>query len=491
MATIWVLARPQPVSRPPCPRRPLDSLLAMKAVVEPLEGNKVKLSVEVDEEEFEKAVDAAFRKIAREVRIPGFRPGKAPRRILEARLGKETGRSEALRDSLPDYYSRALREHDVDAIAPPEIDITAGQESGPVAFDAVVEVRPQVHLVGYDGLRVEVPNPQVTDEEVDAEIDRLRGNFGELTSVSRPARDGDHLTIDLVGSRDGEPITGMTIDDYLYELGSRQLFPELDERLLGARTGDILAVEAKLPDGPATFRVLVKEVQEKVLPEVTDEWVGEASEFDTVEELRADITRRIGLIKRVRAAMTLRNGTVEAVSELVDVDVPPALVDSEVQRRVHDLEHRLEAQQATIEQYLEATGQSPEQMVEGLRGGAVAAVRADLALRAVADAEHLQPSDEDIDEEIERLAASYQAKPAQLRRNLERAEQMPAVRSEWKKSKALDWLVEHADVVDTDGQPVDRTLLEPDIEPEPSEDPPTEDPTSTEDTSQDPQTGEA
>jgi FKBP-type peptidyl-prolyl cis-trans isomerase (trigger factor) len=147
MATIWVLARPQPVSRPPCPRRPLDSLLAMKAVVEPLEGNKVKLSVEVDEEEFEKAVDAAFRKIAREVRIPGFRPGKAPRRILEARLGKETGRSEALRDSLPDYYSRALREHDVDAIAPPEIDITAGQESGPVAFDAVVEVRPPVHLV--------------------------------------------------------------------------------------------------------------------------------------------------------------------------------------------------------------------------------------------------------------------------------------------------------------------------------------------------------
>src|SRR5215472_16318331 len=156
-----------PATRFGTPRLPglYESRIAMKAVVEPLEGNKVKLSIEVDEQEFEKAVDAAFRKIAREVRVPGFRPGKAPRRLLEARLGKETGRSEALRDALPDYYSRALRDHEVDALAPPEIDITAGRESGPVAFDAVVEVRPQLHLAGYDGLRVVIPNPAISDEE--------------------------------------------------------------------------------------------------------------------------------------------------------------------------------------------------------------------------------------------------------------------------------------------------------------------------------------
>src|SRR3984957_16970980 len=151
----------------------------MKTVVEPLEGNKVKMSIQVDEQEFEHSVDAAFRKIAREVRVPGFRPGKAPRRILEARLGKESGRSEALRDALPDYYSQALREHEVDAIAAPEIDITAGQESGALAFDAVVEVRPQLHLAGYGGLRVEVPSPVASEEEIDAQVDRLRGNFGE------------------------------------------------------------------------------------------------------------------------------------------------------------------------------------------------------------------------------------------------------------------------------------------------------------------------
>jgi trigger factor len=450
----------------------------MKAVVEPLEGNKVKLSIEVEEQEFEKAIDAAFRKIAREVRVPGFRPGKAPRRILEARLGKDSGRTEALREALPDYYSQALREHEVDAIAPPEIDITTGQESGPLAFDAVVEVRPQLHLAGYDGLRVEVPSPLVTDDEITAQVDRLRGNFGELAPVGRPARDGDHLTIDLKGSRDGQDVAGMTTDDFLYELGSGTVLPELDEKLIGARPGDILAFDAELPDGRVNLKVLVKDVKEKILPDVTDEWASEASEFDTVEELRADISKRMSLVKRLQANMALRNGAVDAVVQLVDIDPPAPLVDAEVERRAHDLEHRLESQRATIGDYLEATGQTAEQLLAGLREGAVSAVKADLALRAVAEAEHLDPAEEDIDAEIEQLAASYKVKPAEFRRNLERAERMPAVRSDWKKSKALEWLIEHVEVVDADGQPIDRTILDP--EPEPTEDP-----------SQDSKTGEA
>jgi trigger factor len=441
----------------------------MEAVVEPLEGNKVKLTVRVDEQEFEKAIDAAFRKIAREVRVPGFRPGKAPRRILEARLGKESGRTEALRDALPDYYSAALRQHEVDAIAAPEIDITEGQESGAVAFDAVVEVRPQLQLAGYDGLRVEIPSPVVTDEEIDGQVDRLRGNFGELTPVDRPARDGDHLTIDLKGSRDGQDVAGMSTDDFLYELGSGTVLPELDVQLSGARPGDILGFDAELPDGKVAFKVLVKEVKQKVLPEVTDEWASEASEFETVAELRDDIATRMGLIKRVQASMALRNSAIEALVELVDVDPPAPLVNAEVERRVHDLEHRLQAQQASVSQYLEATGQTPERVVEGMREGAAEAVKADLALRAVADSEHLEPTDADLDAEIERLAESYQMKPAELRRNLERADQMPAVRSDWKKSKALGWLVEHVEVVDADGQPIDRALLEPDSPPEETE----------------------
>src|ERR1700730_1325541 len=206
----------------------------MKAVVEPLEGNKVKLSVEVDEQEFEKALDATFRRIAREVKVPGFRPGKAPRRLLEVRMGTEAARQEALRDALPDYYARALKENDVDAIAPPDIDITGGQESGPVSFDAVVQVRPQLRLAGYQGLQVTVPSPEIADAEIDAQVDRLRNNFGELQPVGRAARTGDHLTIDMQGPRDGAPLAAMSTADFLYERGSGTSLPELDARLDGA-----------------------------------------------------------------------------------------------------------------------------------------------------------------------------------------------------------------------------------------------------------------
>src|SRR5687768_3276572 len=179
----------------------------MKTVVEPVEGNKVKLSVEIDEQEFDQAVDAAFRKIAHEVRIPGFRPGKAPRQLLEARIGADVARQEALREALPDYYAQALTEADVDAIAPPEIDITSGQESGIVAFDAVVEVRPQVSIAGYGGLRVTVPGVTVDEEDVARQLDRLRTQFGELRPVERAAADGDHVTIDLKAELEGaEPL---------------------------------------------------------------------------------------------------------------------------------------------------------------------------------------------------------------------------------------------------------------------------------------------
>jgi trigger factor len=470
----------------------------MKAVVEPLEGNKVKLTVQVEEQEFEKDIDAAFRKIAREVRVPGFRPGKAPRRILEVRLGKETGRAEALRDALPGYYSRAVRDNEVDVVAPPEIDITAGQESGPVEFDAVVEVRPQLHLAGYGGLRVVVPSPVVTDEDIDGQVDRLRGNFGELMEINRPAIDGDFLTIDLHGSRHGEAVAGLTTDDFLYEVGSGTVLTELDEQLRGSKVGDILAFDADIPgEDPANLRVLVKEAKQKKLPEVTDEWVSEASEFDTVEELRADIEKRMGLVKRVQSTLALRNAAVDALVELVDVDPPASLIDAELERRVQDLNQRLESQGATISQYLQASGQPPEEFVASLREGAVPAVKADLALRAVAEGENLEPTDQDIDDDIDRLAASYKMKSKDLRRSLERADQMPAVRSDWKKSKALEWLIEHVEMVDADGQPIDRALLEPDLSTPDTDSTDADSPEidsseidSSESDSQDPETGE-
>ena len=434
----------------------------MKSTVEPLEGNKVKLSVQVEADEFEKDIDAAFRRIAKEVRLPGFRPGKAPRRLLEAKLGSEVGREEALREALPSYYVQAVKEHDVDVIAAPEIDITDGQEQGPVAFDAVVEVRPVITIGGYQGLRVELSRPEATDEEIDAQVDRLRQQFAELKVVERPAQDGDHVSIGIAGSRDGEVLPGLQADDYLYELGSGSVAKELDENLRGAKVGDVLEFDAQPDDDdedPVQFKVIVKDVKEKVLPTVDDEWANDVSEFDTVDELRADLGERISKVRKIQAQMALRDKAVLALVELVEDEAPDPMVSTEVQNRLQDLTLRLNAQGLTPEQYLAASGQSAEELVSGLRDLAVQAVKADLALRALADAEDIDADDDDLDAEIAALATRVGQKADKVRKDLERADQIQAVRSDVRKRKAVDWLAERVELVDEEGQPIDRAAL--------------------------------
>ncbi|HEX3427115.1 MAG TPA: trigger factor [Acidimicrobiales bacterium] len=449
----------------------------METVVEPLEGNKIKLSVTIDEAEFEKALDATYRKIAREVRIPGFRPGKAPRRILEARLGKETARAEAIRGSLAEYYSEALKEHDVDAIAPPQIDITGGEHDGPVSFDAIIEVRPQVQIAGYAGLRVTIPSPLLTDEEVQVQLDRLRTNFGELVPVDRPAQDKDHVTLDLTVSRpgegDGEDRTS-TNEDLLYEVGSGSFGPQLDEHLRGAHVGDHLEFVVDLlsptpetaegepseaPGRQVSYDVTVKAVKEMILPEVTDEWASEASEFDTVDELMADIEKRLRVTKRAQANVALRTQAIDAIADLVQEDPPEALVNEEIGRRAQELESILRQQGLSVGQYLTATGRSQEQLIEELKVQSAQAVKADLALRALADAETIEVDDAEVDAEIARLADRFDATPEDVREQLESAEQMAAIRSDARKGKAIEWLVDHVEAVDPQGQPIDRALL--------------------------------
>ena len=436
----------------------------MKSSVEALEGNKVKLSVEVDQAELDKAIDGAFKRIAREVRIPGFRPGKAPRRILEARLGLDAARQEALRGALPEWYAQAVHDNDVDVIAPPEIDITAGADDGEVAFDAVVEIRPKINVAGYDHLRVPVPSPVVVDDDVEAQVERLRGQFGELRTVERAARDGDHVSIDIAGSVHDEPVDGLTADDYLYEVGSASIVPELDEQLRNTKVGDILVFDAEHPDPDEehgiSFRVLVKEVKEKILPDLDDEWANEASEFETVDELRADFRTRLGAVKRVQSQLALRQGVIDSLVQLVSDEPPDALVGSELERRLRDLVHRLSHQGATVEQYLAATGKSGEELTEELKEQAIGAVKADLALRAVIEAEGITADDDEVDAEVERLAQQVDQPVDKLRRELERGDQIEAVRSDVTRGKALEWLADHAEVVDDDGNVIDRSLLE-------------------------------
>ena len=439
----------------------------METTVEALEDNKVRLHVAVGADEFEKAIDSAFRKLAGDVKIPGFRPGKAPRRLLEARFGSEMARDQALQDALPGYYGTALVEHDVDAIAPPEIEITAGKDSGGVEFDAVVEVRPVVNLVGYDSLRVELPWKPVDDETIDGQIDSLRERFSELVDSEVSLADGDFATIDVRGAIDGEDVEDLVTTDFLYRVGSGIVVPGLDEQMRGTRPGAILEFDEELPERfgerasqQVNFKVLVKEAKKRVLPELTDEWVAETSELGSVEELRADVRRRLDVVSRVQAQMALRENVLEAAAALVPVEAPEVLVRQETERRLHDLMHRISDQQMSVEQYLAVTGREEQDLVEEVRSGARKAVLADLAMRAVVAQEAIEATDGELDAEVFRLAERMQEKPERVRRDLEKRGVLEAVRSDIARGKALEFLVSHAAVVDEAGEPIDLTLPE-------------------------------
>jgi trigger factor len=438
----------------------------MRATAAPEEGNRVRLSVEIDEGEIDEALDGVMSRLAREVRVPGFRPGKVPRRVIEARMGGAAAlRGEALREALPDFYARAVSDTEVDPIDQPEIDITSGDESGAVSFDAVVLVRPTVAIPGYQGLVITVPNLEVAQDEIESQIDRLRATSGELVEVSRPARDGDQLTIDIHGRRtqptEGADDSDLDAEDFLYEVGSGTVVPELDDQLRGAKVGDIFTFDSthEALGQKVSFRVLVKDVKELVLPEVTDEWASEASEFDTAEELRADIAERLRQRHVVQAQMALQQKTAEALVELVTEEIPEQLVLEELRERIHDLNHRLESQGMTLGQFLGATGRNEEEFLAELRAGALQSVKVDLALRALVDEESIEVSDEELDEELAAMGERLEMGTDEVREQLERAGRLPAVRSDRRKAKAMRWLVDNVELVDEDGKPVSRDDL--------------------------------
>jgi trigger factor len=434
----------------------------VKSTLETLEGNKVKLSVNVDETEFDKDIDAAFRKIAREVRLPGFRAGKAPRRVLEARIGIAPAREQALRDSIPTYLAKAVREHDVDLIASPEVEITAGEEQGPVEFDATCEVRPEITVPGYDGLRVELPAPEASAEEVDEAVQAQLRRHGQLTDVDRPAARGDYVTLDLAATRDGEDVAGLNTEDWSYEVGQGWIADTFDDEVVGATAGDELTFTAtpKGTEEPADFDVKVSAVQELVLPELTDEFVAENfAEHETVEAWRASVAERLSESKLNQARQELVGRVTEALTGLTDIEPPESLVQSDLQRRVEGTVRQLQSQGIDVEQWLQLTGQDTNGFVESLKGASEQAVRVDLALRAVATAEGLDADEGDLAVEYERMAMQFGQKPNQIRKAYEQNDLVPELTAQIRKGKALDWLLHHVEMVDPAGNPLDRDVI--------------------------------
>jgi trigger factor len=422
----------------------------------------VTITVEIAEDEFDRDIDAAFRKIAREVRLPGFRAGKAPRRVLEARIGTAAAREQALRDAIPVYLAKAVREHDVDLVATPEIIITSGEDGGPVGFDATLEVRPEVDVAGYGAIRVELPTLEPDYDEVQQAIDAELARHGTLTTVERAVQSGDHVTLDIVATRDGEPVPGLNTEGWLYEVGKGWVATGFDNELLGARAGDELhfTLAPSGTDQDADFEVTVGAVQTLVLPELSDEWVNEhVAEHDDVAAWRNAVRDRLAEARLESARNSFVDTTTAALAELVEIEAPPSMVQGELERRVRAMVQQFEARGIPLEQWLAATGQSTESFLEAMRAQSEQAVKVDLALRAIATAEAIEVTDDDLDKEYAHMAMHAGQKASAVRRAYEQNDAVSDLMAALRKQKALDWLLEHVEVVDTAGNPIDRELV--------------------------------
>ncbi|MEZ5381796.1 MAG: trigger factor [Microthrixaceae bacterium] len=448
----------------------------MKSTVEPVEGNKVQLRIELDDQEFATALDEAWGKIAKEARLPGFRKGKVPKQVVKSRVDAAYARGEAIQAAVPRAYDDAVAELEVDAIDQPDIELVEGAEEGPVAFTATVEVRPQVTLEGYASLEVTIASPYPGDDEVADQIDRLRTQFGELVDVERPVETDDYVTVNLVASRDGEEIAGMTAENYLYQVGSGGVVPELDEALVGAEAPTTVSFEAAEPgeappdedddaaepSSPISFEVEVLGVQERQLPELTDEWVADATEFETVAELRDSIVEGMSTQHRDRAQSEVRNKLASALTELVTDELPDALIQSGTQDQLESMARTLGQAGIELGQYLQMTGQQPEDFRAQLTEEGTRQAKLDLALRALAADQGLAPTEEELDQEIAHLALHAEVDPEVARTNLTTNGQLPALKADLAKRKAMDWLIDTASITDESGAAVDPELLKVD-----------------------------
>lgn len=470
----------------------------MKTACEHLEGNRVKLTVEIDESDFAREIDAAFVKIAKEVRLPGFRAGKAPRKVLEARIGVEAAREQALRDSVPFFLSQAVREHNVDIVATPDVQIVAGEESGPVKFDATCEIRPVIRVDGYQALRVEVPALDVDESEVDEVIDAELRRTGTLTTIDKPVAEGDFVIVDLVGSRDGEPVVGLAVDEWSYEVGKRWVAPSFDEKLIGSSAGDVITF-TDTPSGtsePADFTVTINAVQQLVLANLENSWVADnVTGVNSVAEWKESIRSRLESNRLAQVRNVVIDRVAETLSNLVVIEAPESMVAADLQQRVENTVRQFQMQGISIDQWLQMTGQDAASFVESLRPQSIKAVKVDLALRAVVEAESLQASDDDVENEFAIIAARSNenamreqatsgssknkkirfVSPDQVRAAYQANDAIVDLAAEISKSKALDWLIHRVEYVDPSGSVLDRDMVIGHSHPD-DEDPNTEHP---------------
>jgi len=436
----------------------------VKTSVETLDPVKVKLTVEVEPKRVKQAFDRAARELAKQVNLPGFRPGKAPRRLLEQRLGEGAIAQAAMEDALSEYYAEALDAEEIQPVAQPEVDVESFDETDGARFTATVEIRPSFDPPDHTGISVTFPDHEVDDDEVDEQLQTLRERFAEVDEVERPAAKGDLVTIDLQVELDGEMLEDATVEDALYEVGSEGVTPKLDEEVIGKEAGDTFTYDDELPEGypehggkPATFHVTVKDVREKTLPDLDDDFATTASAFDTLEELEADIRNSL-LRRRIQEGQhELRGHILEAYLARVDVPLPESMVEAEVQQRLHQVEHQAERFGVDIDEVYEAEGTTPEEFEENARQQAQGAVKAQLVLDTLAQQLDLGLEASDLDQEIIRHAQSNQMAPEEVAKIIQEQGSLPMLIGDILRRKTIDAIVAEADI---DGGPSDEQLIE-------------------------------
>jgi trigger factor len=434
--------------------------MAVTTKVTELSDSRVRLDAEVPGEEVESRVQRAAREIGSEMRIPGFRKGKVPGPMVIQRMGREAVLEQAVRDSLPEWYEEALMRSGVTSIGEPKLDMDEmpGTDE-PLRFSIEVGVTPKANLGDYKGLETGRREPEVPAEAIDQELERLREPLARVESVDRPLASGDLAVVDFVGRVDGEPFEGGTARDYMLELGTGQLVEGFEEQLIGAEKGETRTIAISFPEEyraedlagkDAEFEVEVKDVQEKRLPDLDDDFASEASEFDTVDELRADIEHKLRHAQEHSIEDEFRQAVLDAAVAQAEVELPDELVTARAEEMWDRTAHALQHQGLDPDAYLQATGKTREEMVEETREDAARQLARESVLEAVADAEDIEISDDELMEALGSAAEREKSKPAKLLERLQRNGRDIPLRRDLRLRKALDVLADSAQPIDAD-----------------------------------------
>ena len=431
----------------------------LQTSTERLEKDRVKLRVEVPPAALEPAISAIYRKWAKDIKVPGFRKGKVPRQLIDARVGPEVIREEALREALPDFYREAMKAEDLDAITSPEVEVVEFEPDAPIVFEATVDVRPYIELPDFSTLSVPAPESEVSEADVNEQLEKLRDRFAELESVAREAQRGDFVLIDLNGYQNGELVEGASAPDYLYEIGSGNGPPKLDEEVQGERPGAILkftdTVHIHTDDEPehdhshmeeVNFTVLLKEVKAKKLPPLDDEFAKTVGEFETLDALKEDVRGRIAEVKEQMAQDELRSSALEALVAAIDIDPPEKLVEDEFQHRLQHFEADLQQHGLTMDEYGRRSELTELEIRRDIREQVTRSIKAELILEQIAKEADLKVEDDELGQEIALAAMRSGRDPKEVAEQVVRSGRLGTVAADVLRRKALDHVVQNIDV---------------------------------------------